>query len=64
MLFELQIMIATTFNGLDPIKTRYDKAMDVFRVARRILKRTAKIEKNEKRKKSNVKKIPAGDKWF
>lgn len=64
MLFELQIMIATTFNGLDPIKMRYDKAIDVLRVARRILKRTSRIEKTEKRKNSNVKKIPAGDKWF
>ena len=59
MLFELQIMIATTFNGLDPIKTRYDKAMDVFRVARRILKRSIK-----KLNQKSVKKVPAGDKWF
>ena len=62
MLFELQIMIATTFNGLDPIKTRYDKARDVFRVARRILKRSIKQEKKLNRKL--VKKVPAGDKWF
>jgi len=62
MLFELQIMIATTFNGLDPIETRYKKAFDVFRVARRILRRSAKHEKTIK--KNNVKKVPAGDKWF
>ena len=62
MLFELQIMIATTFNGLDPIKTRYDKAMDVFRVARRILKRSIKQEKKLNQK--SVKKVPEGDKWF
>lgn len=55
-------MIATTFNGLDPIETRYKKAFDVFRVARRILRRSAKQEKTIK--KSNVKKVPAGDKWF
>ena len=55
-------MIATTFNGLDPIETRYKKAFDVFRVARRILRRGTKQEKTIK--KSNVKKVPAGDKWF
>ena len=55
-------MIATTFNGLDPIETRYKKAFDVFRVARRILRRSAKHEKTIK--KNNVKKVPAGDKWF
>ena len=55
-------MIATTFNGLDPIRTRYDKAMDVFRVARRILKRSVKQEKKLNQK--SVKKVPAGDKWF
>lgn len=62
MLFELQIMIATTFNGLDPIETRYRKSIDVFRVARRILRRSAKQEKVLKNE--NVKKVPAGDKWF
>lgn len=62
MLFELQIMIATTFNGLDPIRTRYDKAVDIFRVARRILKRSVKQEKNLNKK--SVKKVPAGNKWF
>lgn len=55
-------MIATTFNGLNPIETRYKKAFDVFRVARRILRRSVKQEKVLKNK--NVKKVPAGDKWF
>ena len=55
-------MIATTFNGLDPIEIRYRKSIDVFRVARRILRRSAKQEKVLKNK--NVKKVHAGDKWF
>lgn len=62
MLFELQIMIATTFNGLDPIETRYKKAYDVIRVAKRILRRAAKEEKKTKKKSVNMK--PAGDNWF
>ncbi|MBR1453611.1 MAG: hypothetical protein IJ593_03090 [Lachnospiraceae bacterium] len=62
MLFELQIMIATTFNGLDPIETRYKKAYDVLRVAKRILRRASKENKKSKQKIDNRK--PAGDNWF
>lgn len=55
-------MIATTFNGLDPIETRYKKAYDVLRVAKRILRRASKENKKSKQKIDNRK--PAGDNWF
>lgn len=64
MLFELQVMIATIFHGLDPIEARYKKAKDIFRVAKRILRRAKSEEKKINKNGHYVKKVPAGDKWF
>ena len=64
MLFELQVMVATIFHGLDPIETRYKKAKDVLRVAKRILRRAKTEEKKISKSGHYVKKVPAGDKWF
>ena len=49
-LFEIQIMIANTFNGVNPIRMRYEKGIDVLRVANRIFKRTENEMKNNKNK--------------
>lgn len=57
-------MVATIFHGLDPIETRYKKAKDVLRVAKRILIRAKREEKNIDKNGHRIKKVPAGDKWF
>ena len=49
-LFEIQVMIAETFKGLNPIRMRYETAKDVLRVANRIFKRTENEMKNNKNK--------------
>ena len=76
VLFEMTVMISNVFNGINPIKVRYEKASDLFRLAKRTIIYSSKINKNlnnntnkksDKYGKIDNKELivrPASDDWF
>ena len=67
IMFDMVVMLTNLFNSINPIKIRYEKSKDIFRLVKRtIIYNSYLIKKSNKETKMNKNVIyrEEGDNWF